>query len=168
MKLVSYTRLCGGQTQSRYSGEETDILPQSGNKPLFLGPSALSPVITPIKFICLTTGPCFSSTPSSPQSGIQVFLFQFPVSFHFLKMLTSSSLSSLRFYPSSYLSFNNVFYKTVAMLDVKIQLAFLLFIVCTIFLSSLTLCNTSSFLTRSMQLISIILQHHTAKNSRYF
>ena len=33
-----------------------------------------------------------------------------------------------------------------------IQLAFLLFIVCTIFLSSLTVCNTASFLTRSAQL----------------
>jgi hypothetical protein len=50
-----------------------------------------------------------------------------------------------------------------------IQLAFLLFIVCTIFLSSFTLCNTSSFITRSVQLIfSILLQHHISKLSRYF
>ena len=50
-----------------------------------------------------------------------------------------------------------------------IQLAFLLFIVCSTHLSSLTLCNTSSFLTRSVQLIfSILLQHHTSKLSRYF
>jgi hypothetical protein len=42
-----------------------------------------------------------------------------------------------------------------------IQLAFLLFIVCRMSLSSLTLCNTSSFLTRSVQLIfSILLQRH--------
>jgi hypothetical protein len=33
-----------------------------------------------------------------------------------------------------------------------IQLAFLVFIVCMIFLSSLTVCNTSSFLTRLVQL----------------
>jgi len=36
------------------------------------------------------------------------------------------------------------------------QLSFLLFIVCRIFLSSLTLRNTSSFLTRSVQLICYI------------
>jgi hypothetical protein len=42
-----------------------------------------------------------------------------------------------------------------------VQLAFDCFIVCKIFLSSLTLCNTSSFLIRSVQLIfSILLQHH--------
>jgi hypothetical protein len=42
-----------------------------------------------------------------------------------------------------------------------IQLAFLLSTVCMIFLSSLNLCNTSSFFTRSVQLIfSILLQHH--------
>jgi hypothetical protein len=46
-------------------------------------------------------------------------------------------------------------------------LAFLLFIVCMIFLSPLTLCNTS-FLTCSVQLISILLQHHVSKLSRYF
>jgi hypothetical protein len=37
------------------------------------------------------------------------------------------------------------------------------------FLSSFTLCNTSSFLTRSVQLIfSILLQHHISKLSKYF
>ena len=42
-----------------------------------------------------------------------------------------------------------------------IQLAFLLFIVCMIFLFSSIVCNTSSFLTRSVQLIfsSITFQH---------
>jgi hypothetical protein len=50
-----------------------------------------------------------------------------------------------------------------------IQSAFLLFTVCTIFLSSLTLCNTPSFLTRSVQLIfSTFLQHHNWKLSRCF
>jgi hypothetical protein len=38
-----------------------------------------------------------------------------------------------------------------------IELAFLIFIVCRIFLSSSILCNTSSFLTRSVQLIVFIL-----------
>ena len=45
-----------------------------------------------------------------------------------------------------------------------IQLAFLLFIVCRVFLSSLTLCNT-----RLVQLFySILLQHHILKLTRYF
>jgi len=48
-----------------------------------------------------------------------------------------------------------------------IYLALLIFIVCTIFFSSLTLCNTS-FLTRSVQLIFFILLHqHTPRLSRY-
>ena len=50
-----------------------------------------------------------------------------------------------------------------------IQLAFLLFVVCRIFLSSLTLCNTSPFVTRSVQLIfSIHLQCHISKLSKHF
>ena len=48
-----------------------------------------------------------------------------------------------------------------------IQLAFLLLIVCRIFLSSLTQCKTSS-LTRSVQLIFIFLQHRVLEISRYF
>jgi len=50
-----------------------------------------------------------------------------------------------------------------------IQLAFRLLISCRIFLCSLTLSNTSSFLTWSVQLIvSILLQHHISKLSRCF
>jgi len=46
------------------------------------------------------------------------------------------------------------------------QLAFCL---CRIFLSSLTLCNISSFHTHLVQLIfSILLQHHISKLPRYF
>ena len=48
-----------------------------------------------------------------------------------------------------------------------IQLTFHLIISCRIFFCSLTLCNTSSFLTWSFQLIfSILLQHHISKLSR--
>ena len=48
-----------------------------------------------------------------------------------------------------------------------IQLAFRFLISCRIFLRSLTLSNTSSFLTWSVQLIfSILLQHHISKLSR--
>jgi hypothetical protein len=49
-----------------------------------------------------------------------------------------------------------------------IQLAFRLLISCRIFLCSLTLSNTSSFFTWSVQLISILLQHHISKLSRCF
>ena len=49
-----------------------------------------------------------------------------------------------------------------------IHLTLLLFIVCRIFLSFLTLCNTSTHLTRSVKLIFfILLQHHISKHSRY-
>ena len=49
-----------------------------------------------------------------------------------------------------------------------IQIAFLLFTVRRIFLSS-ALCNTSAFFTRCVQLIfSILLQHHISKLSRNF
>ena len=49
-----------------------------------------------------------------------------------------------------------------------IQSAFLPCILHRIFLSYLTMCNTSSFLTWSMQLIfSILLQHHISELSRY-
>ena len=50
-----------------------------------------------------------------------------------------------------------------------IQLAYRFLISCRIFLCSLTLSNTSSFLTWSVQLIfSILLQHYISKLSRYF
>jgi len=50
-----------------------------------------------------------------------------------------------------------------------IQFAFRLRISCRIFLCSLTLSSTSSFLTCSVQLIfSILLQHHISKLSRCF
>jgi len=50
-----------------------------------------------------------------------------------------------------------------------IQLTSPLYTIRRTFLFSLTLCNTSSLLTRSAQLIcSILLQHHSSKLSRYF
>ena len=48
-----------------------------------------------------------------------------------------------------------------------IQLAFLDFIISKIFLSSLTLCNTSSYFIKSAQLISALLQHHMSELLRY-
>ena len=49
-----------------------------------------------------------------------------------------------------------------------IKLAFRFLISCRIFLCSLTLSNTSSFLTWSVQLIFSILLQHISKLSRYF
>jgi hypothetical protein len=49
-----------------------------------------------------------------------------------------------------------------------IQLMFLLYTIFRIFLSSFSLYNSSSCLTRSVQLISILLQHHSSKLSRHF
>ena len=50
-----------------------------------------------------------------------------------------------------------------------IQLVFLLFVVCRIFLSVVTVRNTSSFLTRSVQpIFSVTLQHHISELSLYF
>jgi hypothetical protein len=47
-----------------------------------------------------------------------------------------------------------------------IQSAFLHITLCRIFLSSLTPCNSSSIVTRSVQLIfPILLQHHVSKLS---
>ena len=84
-------------------------------------------------------------------------------------LLTSSSLSFLHLYSSSYLPSIMCFRRQFLRKMWPIQLAFFLFTVCMIFLSSLTLSNTSSFLTQSVQLIfSILLQHHISKLSRYF
>ena len=48
-------------------------------------------------------------------------------------------------------------------------LAFILVIVCRMFLVFLTLCDTFSFYTRSVKLIfSVLLQHHVSEPSRYF
>ena len=50
-----------------------------------------------------------------------------------------------------------------------IQLAFFRCILCKMFLSSLILCNTSLFFTRSLQMsFCILLQHHISKLSRHF
>ena len=110
---------------------------------------------------------------SSPQSAVSFFLFQFPASSLSLNVVqllpTSSSSSSCHLYPSLYLSFNNLFSKALATQDVTIHLAFLLFIVCRIFLCSLTLRNTSLFFTRSVKMIfSILLQQHISEFPRYF
>ena len=58
-----------------------------------------------------------SSKLNSSQIAVQCFLFQFSISFVFLKViqyLLASSSSSRHFYPSLYFTFNDVFYKAVS------------------------------------------------------
>jgi hypothetical protein len=82
----------------------------------------------------------------------------------------SSSSSSHHFYPSLYLSFNYVFYNSVLMQDVTNPDSLPSFTVCRTFLSSLTTCNASSFLTHSsstpiafLSLISLTAVHTRVK-----
>jgi len=104
-----------------------------------------------------------SSKTSLSQSTIYCFLFRFSLPslllmvIHYL--LTSSSSSACHYNPFLYLSTNNVFQKAVAKQDVTNLVNLHLPIVCKTFISSLTLCNTSSFLTRSVQVIFSILLH---------
>jgi DNA-directed RNA polymerase subunit N (RpoN/RPB10) len=80
----------------------------------------------------------------------------FPL-FAVCRKLTSSSSSSHHFYPSLYLSFSNIFQKAVQMQDVTSPVSLPSFCCCRMFLSSLTVCNTPSFLTWSVQLIYLLL-----------
>jgi len=117
---------------------------------------------------CLTTGPL-----SLPQRTILYFALNFlnpPVS-----LRSSSSCLDLNHHLpiTSILPYIQVFplitcFRTQYLCKIPpVQLVFL-FIVCRIFLSFFTLCNTSSFLSRSIQLIfSILLQHDTSNLSRY-
>jgi len=97
---------------------------------------------------------------SSPQSAIYCFLFRFTIVSLFLKLfqylLTSSSSSSCHFFPSV-TCLKRQFLRKIW----PFQLPFLLFTVWRLFLSSMTLWNTFSFLTWSVQVIfPILLQHH--------
>ena len=113
-----------------------------------------------------------SSDASSPQSVICCFRFQFPVTFLFLKFIqqphTSSSSSFRHFYPSSNFLSITRFRRLFLLKMWPVQLAFLLWTVCRIFLSTLTLWNISSSRTGSVQIVfSILLQHHITNIHRY-
>jgi predicted CDP-diglyceride synthetase/phosphatidate cytidylyltransferase len=123
--------------------------------------------------VCLTRGPW--PIPKRVLHRVRSSASSFNIQYIFFSLKSSNSclrllprLSVIYILPSCFPSitcFRRQFLRKMW----PIQLAFLLFIVCTIFLCSLTLCNTSSFLTRSVQLIfSILLQHHMSKLSRYF
>ena len=123
--------------------------------------------------ICLTTGPypLPKRILQTVRSSVSSLNFQYPVVF-----LTSPSicLRILPRLPVTYIpspTFPSImwFIRQFLRKMWPIQLLFLLFIVCRIFLFSLTLCNPASFLTRSIQLIfSKLPQHHISKLSRYF
>ena len=93
----------------------------------------------------LTKFPQPLSKTSSPQSTIWCFLFHFPISCLFSLM---SSNCCLRLFPrlpvtsSPYLSLSNVFKRQFLNKPSQIQLVFRLFVVCRIFLSSLSHFNT--------------------------
>lgn len=99
------------------------------------------------------------SRAGSPERAIYCFLFQVLVfsSFHnFIHwLLTSSSLFSHPFC----LSISNVFIRRAC----PIQLAFLSFILCRMFISPVTLYNTSSFFTWSIKIIISRPQFRTFK-----
>ena len=84
----------------------------------------------------------------------------------FQELLTCSSSSSPAFC-LSVTCFRRHFIRN--MWPIKLILTSFYCRLCRIFLSSFTFCNTSSFLTRYVQLISSVLfQHHVSKLSRYF
>jgi hypothetical protein len=94
------------------------------------------------------------SKASSPYSAIYlvVLLFQFPST----SRIVSSSNSCLRLFLSPYPSFlfpSITCFKAIPTQDILTHLAFLLFIVCRTFLSSLTLCKISSLFPRAVLLI---------------
>ena len=114
----------------------------------------------------------FSKT-SFPQSAIKCFLFHFAMSSRFLKP-SSRCLRLLPRIPVTSIlpSIFHSIMSFIRQLPRKIwpaKIAFLLFIVCGISHSSLTLCNTFSFFTPSVRLIlSLLLQHHNSNLPKYF
>ena len=122
---------------------------------------------------CLTTGPKphIKRFLHIVRSRASSFKWEYPLLFlrlsssflRFLPRLLVTSISPFIF-PST-TCFRRQFLRKMW----PIQLAFRFLISCRIFLCSLTLSNTSSFLTWSVQLIfSILLQHHISKFSRHF
>jgi len=116
-----------------------------------------------------------SSKASSPHSAIQSFLFQMRLSSPLLSLRSSNSF--LRLLPClPVTSIPPCIFPSVTRCRRQflrkmwpIQFIFRLRILCRIFLCSLTLSNTSSFLTWSVQLIfSILLQRHISKLSSCF
>ena len=105
-----------------------------------------------------------ASSTSSPHSAIQCFLFQFTLSFHFLDVIKQLLMPSYSSYCPFYLSAVTCFRRCE-----KEKRSRIVLVRVECYFSSLTVCNASSFLTPSVQIVSSILpQHHTSKPPRYF
>jgi hypothetical protein len=119
--------------------------------------------------VCLTTGPKPLPKPALHivRSRASSFRCEYPLlslrsSSSFLRLLPRLPFTSIApfIFPSITCYNRGQFLRKMW----PIQLAVRLLISCRIFLCSLTLNNTSSFLTRSVQLIfSIVLQHYISK-----
>jgi hypothetical protein len=97
-----------------------------------------------------------------------VLLFQFPFTFYFLKIIYYLLWPSFSPSPSSSISSVTCFTRQFLCKMWPIHSDILHFIMCMIFLSYSTLCNTS-FFTCSVQLFfSVLLQHHVSKPLVYF
>jgi hypothetical protein len=97
------------------------------------------------------------------------YAFNFQYLFVFLRSSCSCVCLLPRLPVSSTFSSITCFRKQFLCKMWPIQLDFLHFTVRRVFLYALTLCNASSFLTRSVKLtFCILLQHHISKLSRYF
>ena len=121
---------------------------------------------------CLTTGPqpLSKSVLHRVRSSVSTFNLQQPL---FSLRLSSNCLRYLPLLP--FISIHPSIFPSIACCRRQVlrkmsptQLTFLIFIARRIFLSSLTVCNNSSFFTLSVQLISILLYRHISKLSRYF
>jgi hypothetical protein len=121
-------------------------------------------------FVSFTTEYAFRQVQTPSQ-------IEFSIQFNFVLPLSSRSILSLPWsHPAAAYVFFLVFLSLLSFLQQSdfirqflrktwsIHLGFLLFIFCRQFLFPWTLCNTSSFLTWSVQLMfSILLQSHTSK-----
>ena len=137
---------------------------------LFLPAFSLSDIFRPSIFIFQVV--CFTAGPQPIPKGVlhrqpasaSYFNFQYPHNSAYFFFLVFPSLQFFH-----YISFNMYFKRQFLRKMWPIQLAFRLFIVCKISLSSLTLCDTSSFFSRLVQMIFFILvQHHISKPYRCF
>jgi len=121
--------------------------------------------------VCLTTSPKPLSKRALhiEQSRVSSFKWEYPIlslrSFSsFLPLLPHLSVTSIP--PFIFPSITRCRRQFLRKLW-PIQIAFRLLILCRVFLCSVTLSNTSSFLKWSVQLIfSILLQHHISEFSR--
>jgi hypothetical protein len=123
--------------------------------------------------VCLTIGP--KPLPKRALHIVRSRYSSFRSEYPLLSLRSSSSslhpLPRLSFTSSSHFVFPSITCcgKQFLRKMWPIQLAFVLLISCRIFPYSLNLCNTSLFLTWSVQMIfSILLQHHISKLSRCF